>query len=595
MHIRNCEHPIRLHINGEIVYVGCGKCPVCRNQRHFVWSQRLDEESRVNKYTFFFTLTYNDDFVPRFYKYDEIVNTLTGECDYDSHLSGSLIDLSSNLIIENFDNWFYEQLSKIPEKEKREREKEYFDRYDNFCYPRFSDVSDLFKRLRTHYDRLGIQRPFRYFVAAEIGPNTHRIHYHGLLWISNDYVARTAEELIRRFWSKCVRVENGFVYVPYCDSSRLDWQASFGYAQRYVSKYVTGDTSLPLVYQHPSLQTRFVCSKRPSIGRTTFSQTDFELFSECVTKVRKLPNVDKPPVDVPLFKSLKSRCFPKCIKYSEISHYGRVRSYFALYYLLTENWSFVKNGRLNLPNYQFFELAFIDLMQRYVSLEPEYVSAKDFVFRFRHYKISPTTLFLDLIEPQKSENGFYFVTRNQIRKLYFLSAYSLRFCFEHNLSFSDYVTQIENFYTKLDYELLVNQLNFESEYAKNYDVKDLILLFPDFLNRVFESSMTENTFLFRDVQIESFCIDFNSLWRKADKIKGDHFGFYKVPDKMYHLLHGTTCRPSPAFFKLLDFRKTADFQHMKINAHKIWKDKADKVKRNEYFEVKQNLINKRIF
>lgn len=131
--------------------------------------------------------------------------------------------------------------------------------YNNYHLPSTgvckSDVQKFFKRLRV---RIG---SFRYLLCSEYGKNSHRPHYHFIIW--SDYFKGLDNiavlNIIERAWS-LYDYQNGFYdsfgfcYVRPCDMG----------AVRYVSKYMYKDGFLPYGME----ATFFLSSRRPAIGRT---------------------------------------------------------------------------------------------------------------------------------------------------------------------------------------------------------------------------------------------------------------------------------------------------------------------------------------
>jgi len=69
-----CPTPLRIHPKRPIVptkdwvpyfYVPCGKCPVCLQNKANEWAFRLKQELFVSKTSYFITLTYDDEHLPR--------------------------------------------------------------------------------------------------------------------------------------------------------------------------------------------------------------------------------------------------------------------------------------------------------------------------------------------------------------------------------------------------------------------------------------------------------------------------------------------------------------------------------------------------
>lgn len=153
--------------------IGCGHCVLCRNTKRIDLVNRAALETELYDHPpMYFTLTYDDAHLPR---------------------NGSV--LSYNL--------------------------------------RYTDVQKFFKRLRKRFNSKGLPTDFRYLVAGEYGKDTHRPHYHVIMW-NNPY--------------KCSEFEPGlfnqlredvFLSWGLCQPPGFDFQQCAGGAAHYVTKYLT--------------------------------------------------------------------------------------------------------------------------------------------------------------------------------------------------------------------------------------------------------------------------------------------------------------------------------------------------------------------
>lgn len=133
--------------------VPCGKCIACVSRRRNEWTYRLTKEHETSSYTFFGTLTYNDDKIPK------VVN--------------------EGILYYGFNK---------------------------------SDVQKYIKRVRYFIGEISSDIKCKYFVVSEYGCHTHRPHYHYLFFVKNDEYhkhRKQIEMILRGTWS------NGFsVVVP---------------------------------------------------------------------------------------------------------------------------------------------------------------------------------------------------------------------------------------------------------------------------------------------------------------------------------------------------------------------------------------------
>lgn len=246
-----CQHKIPITgPDGNVIYVGCGRCPVCRKRRSNDWFVRLKYELQNSESAYFVTLTYDDDHLP----WQEIEYFVDKDGHYCSpsrysFYHKSRLDVSGYVHVSDF----FPCLNKV-------------------------DVQLFVKRLRKRLGYTGI----KYFLCSEYGPNTLRPHYHAVFYnlpCTND--ARglyDLQKLISDCWTK------GFVSVAKVNDNRL----------RYLSKYCTAQTYLPPVYYSaPELKPFSLMSK--GLGKCFV-----ELFPETVRILREAAMNGTPIVTVRL-------------------------------------------------------------------------------------------------------------------------------------------------------------------------------------------------------------------------------------------------------------------------------------------------------
>lgn len=233
-----CQHKVPvMDSNNNVIYVGCGRCAVCRKRRSNDWFVRLKYELQNSSSAFFVTLTYDDDHLP----WSEVEYFVDGDNhyvspDYYAYLRSLHRDLSYYTHISDF----FPCLSKV-------------------------DVQLFVKRLRKRLGYSGI----KYFLCSEYGPNTLRPHYHAVFFnLPCDGTARglyDLQKLISDCWT------NGFVSVAKVNDNRL----------RYISKYCTAQSYLPSVYYNsPELKPFSLMSK--GLGKCFV-----EMFPETVRVLRE--------------------------------------------------------------------------------------------------------------------------------------------------------------------------------------------------------------------------------------------------------------------------------------------------------------------
>lgn len=153
--------------------VPCGKCIECMKDKQNSWKIRLTEESKVHKYVYFFTLTYNDDSVP-----------------------------------------FYNDSTGVRCLSVRKRDVQLWIKRNRMCLHR--SIGDF---------------DFKYFVCSEYGPNTGRPHYHGIFFTD------ISPTLIRSFFNDWRDNYGFYDYSLVGRSNKTKTRSSPSAVGNYVAKY----------------------------------------------------------------------------------------------------------------------------------------------------------------------------------------------------------------------------------------------------------------------------------------------------------------------------------------------------------------------
>lgn len=325
--IQKCSHPVRIEdkTKGGYIYVPCGHCEPCLKSYRSKWMERLDAEAKSSAYVIFFTLTYDNDNVPKL-TFDKGANALFSNRSADDD-----IYLDDYTALESLENYNLNPRT-FPKLQN------YASENLTIGYCCKADVQKFFKRLRrrVEYDRLDLfpdikkeDRTFRYFVTSEYGPGTFRPHYHGLLFFNHECIGKAVEEIyLRECWKLC-------------DPKNLDCSRVFGDASAYVSKYVRGFADSPDILKIAHKTAVFyLCSRRPAIGVPFFEYASLVSKIKCNTaKYDKLFLIEGVPttVSLPIFSSATNFYFPKIYKSSSYdtkdlcSFYNRVFEYVSLW------------------------------------------------------------------------------------------------------------------------------------------------------------------------------------------------------------------------------------------------------------------------
>ena len=67
--VYRCFHPRDILRRGKFVTINCGKCPACLNAKSSVLKRQIEQESANYKFSVFFTLTYDNEHLPKINSY----------------------------------------------------------------------------------------------------------------------------------------------------------------------------------------------------------------------------------------------------------------------------------------------------------------------------------------------------------------------------------------------------------------------------------------------------------------------------------------------------------------------------------------------
>ena len=451
MRLLNCEHPQRIYNKyvKEFVYVPCGKCPSCLRKRSNVWIERLNVERKCWKYCVFFTLTYSPDNVPYLEKLDNFY----------------LVDLSHRHTASDKSSPLINLLDLKNQCSSKEWAKcvAFLSCYDKIPYLSVYDVQCFVKRLRKNlknlvektYGKNNVQTSdyqVRYYICGEYGSTTKRAHYHGLLFFSSEKEAACIEECLAKAWKLGI-IDSSFV---------ADSNAS------YVASYVNCYSDLPKILQHKSIRPFAVYSKCPPMGTLYRNDEEIrEVFFRASPKFAADYFKQTTIIDVPLWRVYQDRLYPKIAGFNKLSCYDRVKLYGASVhfeksynssmpsdftrYMLTKWESFSNENNNDFPIFNNI----------YLSCYHDYI----------------TYLFSEL--PPES----------RLQSLYRWFAISSRVCSQaaaFDITVTQYVEKIQEYYQNVDKEKLNLQYEFQSQFAENCSSIGLVGMDKEFLDSVLD-------------------------------------------------------------------------------------------------------------
>lgn len=270
----HCQHRsfITNRYTGQRIAVDCGQCDYCIHKRAQKASMRVKTAGSAFKYSYFVTLTYDNEHVPLMScevlhsEYEDALS-ISGDkvfgyerhsyipvSEYQPEDTSSLrhifftqvqgtvpFDREIKEYVPVTDNWFL-SMDAIRSFIRKTQA------VDNSVYPvaekygvdnlipflNYVDVQNYIKRLRKHLNKsLGIYETLHFYAVGEYGPVHFRPHYHILLFTNSEQVSKVLRQCHDKSWKL----------------GRSDFQTSRGGASSYVASYVNSLSSAPLLYR----------------------------------------------------------------------------------------------------------------------------------------------------------------------------------------------------------------------------------------------------------------------------------------------------------------------------------------------------------
>lgn len=272
--VDHCQHRsfITNKYTGARIAVDCGQCDYCIHKRAKKASMRVKTAGSAFKYSFFITLTYDNEHIPLLYckvlysEYEDVVG-ISGDIhfgnEYHRYIPVSEYQCDDNSMLRHIffeqvqgtvpfdreikkyvpirDNWFLSMdairsfIVKSQAVDKTDYPaSEQYGRDNLIPFLNYADVQNYIKRLRKHlFQILGSYETLHFYVVGEYGPIHFRPHYHLLLFTDSDEVAKVLRYCHDKSWKL----------------GRSDFQRSAGGAGSYVASYVNSLCSAPLLYR----------------------------------------------------------------------------------------------------------------------------------------------------------------------------------------------------------------------------------------------------------------------------------------------------------------------------------------------------------
>lgn len=272
--VDHCQHRsfITNRYTGARIAVDCGQCDYCIHKRAQKASMRVKAAGSAFKYSYFLTLTYDNEHIPLFSckvlhsEYEDVVG-ISGDIhfgdEYHKYIPVSEYQCNDNSMLRHIffeqvqgtvpfdreikeyvpvrDNWFLSMdairsfIGKTQAIDKTDYPASAQYGRDNLIpFLNYVDVQNYIKRLRKHLSlKLGSYEPLHFYAVGEYGPVHFRPHYHLLLFTNSEKVA----EVLRYCHDKSWKL------------GRSDFQRAAGGSSSYVASYVNSLSSAPLLYR----------------------------------------------------------------------------------------------------------------------------------------------------------------------------------------------------------------------------------------------------------------------------------------------------------------------------------------------------------
>lgn len=272
--VDHCQHRsfITNKYTGARIAVDCGQCDYCIHKKAKKASMRVKTAGSAFKYSFFATLTYDNEHIPLMYckvlhsEYEDVVG-ISGDIhfgdEYHSYIPVSEYQCDDSSMLRHVffeqvqgtvpydreikeyvpvkDNWFLSMdairsfINKSQAVDKTDYPvSEQYGRDNLIPFLNYVDVQNYIKRLRKHlFQLLGSYESLHFYAVGEYGPVHFRPHFHLSLFTDSDQVAEVLRQCHDKSWK----------------FGRSDFQRSTGGSASYIASYVNSLSAAPLLYR----------------------------------------------------------------------------------------------------------------------------------------------------------------------------------------------------------------------------------------------------------------------------------------------------------------------------------------------------------
>lgn len=338
--VGNCLNPRKVYnpsLHGWM-YCSCDKCTACLNQKATILSNRVRAEIEQHKYSVFFTLTYDNEHLPKYEVFQDSNNVIQYK-PIERLVDDSSSDmLSMSCPLNEYKS--YEKIYTFDESTYVPTIENYENSY-HFGVVSKKDVQNFLKRLRWRISKIPNitkdESKIRYYIASEYGPSTYRPHYHGILFFDSKKILDKIKSLIVTSWGSFERLQgerNRFKFRPFARPAlTADYiKLCNPNTAYYVASYVAGNARLPEVLQLRETKPFHIQSKNPVIGSFKVDKQEIlENINRGTYTVDKQIFDDKTgqfnTIAVPLPESSLSSIFRKCVGYSSLAYDAKLQLY----------------------------------------------------------------------------------------------------------------------------------------------------------------------------------------------------------------------------------------------------------------------------
>ena len=298
---------------GKSVFVKCGKCPACQQEKANYRTMRIKLNELEGMTALFITLTYQNKYCPYVLRSDIVPNKLI-PVYRDSYVrkvrvsSDYKIGFKTYDICKHLDNLPFVTDSNFFDASRLNHLNRYSFNKIGICY--YKDVQDFIKRLRINLQRkYAVQDNFSFFSCSEYGTRSSRPHFHLLLWCPTGKVPLFSSA-VRESW-------------PYDDLYRAEKSVETAVnAASYVASYVSKSAYVPEIFKTNAFRQKHSYS----VGFAAVSK--FFSFDSILEKIDRndltfdygtvkdgVPTV----VNLPVPKFIINRFFPKFKGYCRLN------------------------------------------------------------------------------------------------------------------------------------------------------------------------------------------------------------------------------------------------------------------------------------